>query len=77
MLAHRVTCRRPSLESDLPAVLDGAVEPRSKPPRTLGPPLRGGPWLAANGPGNDSGHRRTQIPLGKPRIPSAMRSTGS
>jgi murein DD-endopeptidase MepM/ murein hydrolase activator NlpD len=26
-------------------------------------PLRDGPWLAANGPSNSSGHRRTVIPL--------------
>lgn len=33
-------------------------------------PLRGGPWLAGNGPGNGSGHRRTVIPLeGLARIP--------
>ena len=29
----------------------------------IGPPFRGGPWLAANGPGNGSGHRRALIPL--------------
>lgn len=30
----------------------------------IGPPLRGGPWLAANGPSNTSGHRRALIALG-------------
>ncbi len=35
----------------------------------IGPPFRGGPWLAANGPGNGSGHRRALIPLdGQPAI---------
>jgi len=29
----------------------------------LGPPLKGGPWLAANGPGNGSIHRRALIPV--------------
>lgn len=29
----------------------------------IGPPLRGGPWLAANGPSNTSGHRRLAISL--------------
>ncbi len=29
----------------------------------IGPPFRGGPWLAANGPSNGSGHRRALIPL--------------
>jgi len=36
----------------------------------FGPPLRGGPWLASNGPGNVSGHRRLPIPLnGRVAIP--------
>jgi murein DD-endopeptidase MepM/ murein hydrolase activator NlpD len=30
----------------------------------IGPPLRGGPWLAANGPSPRSGHRRALIPVG-------------
>ena len=30
---------------------------------TLSPPLRGGEWLAGNGPSNTSGHRRSIIPL--------------
>ena len=35
----------------------------------IGPPLRGGNWLAANGPGNASGHRRALIPIdGLPAI---------
>jgi len=32
-------------------------------PRTIGPPLMGPDWLAANGPSNASGHRRTMIPV--------------
>ncbi|MCI0387218.1 MAG: M23 family metallopeptidase [Acidobacteria bacterium] len=31
---------------------------------TISPPLRGGEWLAANGPSNTSGHRRALIPVG-------------
>ena len=38
----------------VPVTLDVAV---------IGPPFKGGPWLAANGPGNGSGHRRALIPL--------------
>ena len=35
----------------------------------IGPPLRGGPWLAANGPSNGSGHRRAMIAIdGTPDI---------
>ena len=29
--------------------------------RTIGPPVHSGPWLATNGPSNDSGHRRAAI----------------
>ncbi len=38
----------------VPVTLDVAV---------IGPPFKGGPWLAANGPSNSSGHRRSLIPL--------------
>jgi hypothetical protein len=35
----------------------------------IGPPLRGGPWLTANGPAPDVGHRRGLIPIdGVPSI---------
>lgn len=30
---------------------------------TIAPPLRGGEWIAANGPSNTSGHRRALIPV--------------
>ena len=30
---------------------------------TIGPPLRGGPWRASNGPSNESGHRRVLTTL--------------
>src|SRR5260221_3336941 len=30
----------------------------------MGPPLRGGPWLTANGPSPRSGHRRALVPIG-------------
>lgn len=39
-------------------------------PVVISPPLRGGEWLAENGPSNTSGHRRTLVPVdGKARIP--------
>jgi murein DD-endopeptidase MepM/ murein hydrolase activator NlpD len=45
-------------------VLDGgAVSVVSTQPVVLGPPLRGADWVAGNGPGNESGHRRAMIPL--------------
>ncbi len=34
----------------------------AKGPLVISPPLRGGEWLAANGPSNTSGHRRALIP---------------
>jgi hypothetical protein len=38
-------------------------------PIVIGPPLRGGDWIALNGPSNTSGHRRALIPLGgRPEI---------
>jgi hypothetical protein len=37
------------------------VAPEAAP---IGPPLRGGPWLTANGPANETGHRRALIPIG-------------
>ena len=36
----------------------------AKGPVIISPPLRGGEWLAANGPSNTSGHRRAMIPIG-------------
>ncbi len=35
----------------------------------IGPPLTGGPWVARNGPGNESGHRRAALPTnGRPGL---------
>ncbi|HEX9166053.1 MAG TPA: M23 family metallopeptidase [Gemmatimonadales bacterium] len=61
---HRIlTTRADSLETAAPdTLLTGVVEVLG-PAVTLGAPLRGGPWVAGNGPGNLSGHRRTRIPL--------------
>jgi hypothetical protein len=68
-LIHRLTmsvgngdsAKAQSLESNAISVTAEAV--------VIGPPLRGGVWLAANGPDNDSGHRRALIPIaGTPAI---------
>lgn len=40
------------------------VAVRRHAPLVIEPPLRGGEWLAANGPSSTSGHRRALIPLG-------------
>ena len=44
--------------------IEGTVRVASVNPLKLGPPLRGGDWLAANGPANDGGHRRALVPIG-------------
>jgi hypothetical protein len=45
-------------EVDGPSVPVGPERP------PIGPPLRGGPWLAGNGPAPETGHRRALIPIG-------------
>lgn len=45
-------------EVDAVSVRVGAEQP------AIGPPLRGGPWLAGNGPAPETGHRRALIPIG-------------
>jgi murein DD-endopeptidase len=45
------------------------VEVVQKPPVVMSAPLKGGIWLAGNGPSNTSEHRRAMIPVfGQPRI---------
>jgi hypothetical protein len=43
--------------------LDGPRVPVTADVALIGPPLRGGPWLAANGPAAESGHRRALVPV--------------
>ncbi len=40
------------------------IKVRNDAPLVISPPLRGGEWLAANGPANASGHRRALLPVG-------------
>ena len=42
----------------------GEIQVSRTAPVVISPPLRGGEWLAANGPANASGHRRALIPVG-------------
>jgi murein DD-endopeptidase MepM/ murein hydrolase activator NlpD len=52
-----------------PSIVIGSAVPVARDAPRIGPPLRGGPWLAANGPSNASGHRRALIPIdGTPHI---------
>ena len=58
-----------SLEPDQRPALGPAV-------REIGPPVKGGPWAAFNGPSNTSGHRRTPLAIHGGRAwRSVMRST--
>ena len=66
MLAAIETCTGDSVRTQ---TLDGAAVPVTAGAVAIGPPLRGGPWLAANGPADASGHRRSLIPIyGTPAI---------
>ena len=64
-LRHRILATHSdSLTGAARDTLNGPRVPvLSTPPVRLSSPLKGGPWLAANGPGNLSGHRRTAIPI--------------
>jgi murein DD-endopeptidase MepM/ murein hydrolase activator NlpD len=61
---HRVTVEQGSGDSVRVQSVDGPVIPVTRPAVTIGPPLRAGPWLAANGPSNRSGHRRAVVTTG-------------
>jgi murein DD-endopeptidase len=53
-LHHRITVGEATLDA-------AVVTTDTQKPVTIGPPLRGADWMAANGPGRDSGHRRALI----------------
>ena len=62
LLRHRITVGEVSVEG-------AAITPASTPPVAIGPPLDGGDWVAVNGPGRISGHRRAFITVeGRGRI---------
>ena len=66
---HRVTMEQGSGDSVKTQELESVAVPVATEAVVIGPPLRGGPWLAANGPANESGHRRALIPVaGAPSI---------
>jgi len=69
-IRHRiVVARADSLETAVPDTLLTSAVPVGRTAPVFASPLAGGPWVAANGPGNTSGHRRTMIPLdGSTRI---------
>lgn len=59
-LRHRITVT----DSAGTRTLDLRPVPVEREAVVIGPPLRGGTWFAANGPGNASGHRRALLPIG-------------
>ena len=61
-LRHRVTTT-PDSGNTSPTVLETPPVHVSSDVLVIAPPLRSGPWLAANGPSAESGHRRAMIPL--------------
>ncbi len=63
-LRNRVSVELGSGDSVRTQQLEGAVVPVTRSAVRISQPLRGGPWLAANGPSAHSGHRRSLIPVG-------------
>ena len=66
---HRVTVEVGSGDSVRTRIAEGGETSVSSEVAVIGPPLRGSAWLTANGPSNESGHRRALIPIdGTPSI---------
>ena len=59
---HRLTFES-AADSGRTVTLETMDIPVSSDVAIVGPPLRGGVWLAANGPNGESGHRRAMIPI--------------
>lgn len=62
MITHRLTGIEGSGED--PLILESPVVQVRGAPVRLAPPLRGDRWLAANGPSNDTHHRRSWLAYG-------------
>ncbi|MEO8333444.1 MAG: M23 family metallopeptidase [bacterium] len=68
-LRNRVRVEHGTGDSSRTQELEGGVVSVARMGADIGPPLRGGVWLAANGPSARSGHRRALIPIaGAPSI---------
>lgn len=61
-LEHRLAVKVGDYPEDL--VVECTQIPVRKDAVAISPPLRGGQWMAGNGPSNTSGHRRSLIPVG-------------
>ena len=62
-LRERLTVTGTGADSTTPKVLETAPVPVFTDVAVITAPLRGGVWLAANGPAAESGHRRAAIPV--------------
>ena len=60
-IQHRLSVKVGDFPDEM--TLDCARVVVGQKPLVIGPPLRGGEWLAGNGPSNTSGHRRALIPV--------------
>ena len=68
-IQHHITVTQGAGDSVKTLEVDGSAVPVTAEAVAIGPPLRGGVWLTANGPDNNSGHRRALIPIaGTPAI---------
>jgi murein DD-endopeptidase MepM/ murein hydrolase activator NlpD len=63
-LRNRVKVEQGTGDSTRTQELEGALVSVARMGSDIGPPLRGGTWLAGNGPSARSGHRRALIPIG-------------
>jgi len=66
-LRHRLTFSRIDSTAQGPTVraplIDSVMTSVTEPATSVLPPIRGGDWLAGNGPSNDSPHRRALVPV--------------
>ena len=60
-LHHRLSVKVGDFPEELS--LEAARVAVGQKPVVISPPLRGGEWLAGNGPSNTSGHRRSLVPI--------------
>ncbi|HEY2027452.1 MAG TPA: M23 family metallopeptidase [Gemmatimonadaceae bacterium] len=68
-IRNRITISQGTGDSARTSTVVGAAVAVTRGALVVSPPLRGGPWLAANGPSNRSGHRRALITVaGTPAI---------
>ena len=63
-LAHFIQCRAKREAEEDYEIEVAPIQVREAPPLSVGPPLRGGDWIAEGGPSNSSYHRRARMAVG-------------